>query len=84
MYEEMQDLITFMKALHVSRSDALGIALLLKGRKEETDDMNEFLVECIETNKKPTSGYILMRAMALVKNENRIEYETRRNETYRI
>ena len=44
--------------------------------------MNEFLVECIETNKKPTSGYILMRAMALVKNENRIEYETRRNETY--
>ena len=33
MDEEMQDLITFMKALHVSRSDALGIALLLKGRK---------------------------------------------------
>lgn len=83
MNEEMEDLITFMKAFHVSKSDALGIALLLKGRKEETDDMNEFLVECIETNNKPTSD-VLMRAMALVKNENRIEYETRRNETYRI
>ena len=83
MNEEMEDLITFMKSLHVSKSDALGIALLIKGRKEETDDLNEFLVECIETNNKPTSD-ILMRAMALVKNENRIEYETRRNETYRI
>lgn len=64
--EPLEDLFVFMKALGISKDDAIGIALLMKGRPTETDELNQFLVEIIESKQKIDSGEILTRAMELV------------------
>ena len=67
MTEAMEDLITFLKALNVTKEDIVAIALIVKSSEKLTDELNGYLVEKIKTNQHPTSQEILSKAIQMAK-----------------
>ena len=67
MTEEMEDMLNFLKALKVSKEDAKGIALLMNYNNNIIDELNQYLVEKIESHQVASGGEILTKAMKLIK-----------------
>ena len=67
MTEAMEDLITFLKALNVTKEDIVAIALIVKSSEKLTDELNGYLVEKIKANQHPTSQEILSKAIQIAK-----------------
>ncbi|MBR2178109.1 MAG: hypothetical protein IJ921_03140, partial [Paludibacteraceae bacterium] len=67
MTEAMEDLITFLKTLNVTKEDIVAIALIVKSSEKLADELNGYLVEKIKTNQHPTSQEILSKAIQIAK-----------------